>query len=557
MMGYVWFGIIFVAMVVAAIQGTMGDVTMSALDPARTSVALAIKLVGVMALFLGVMKVAQDAGLLRVISRAIRPIMVRLFPDVPAEHPAMGAMIMNMSANMLGLANAATPFGIKAMMELDKLNRHKGTATNAMVLFLAINTSNVTILPTGTIGIRHAAGSADAAGIIPSTLFATICSTIVAIIAVKLLQRLPIFRIRAEESRTDGEERDTDIGEDLEAKAADALEMDEGARRFWRVASPLVMVGGLAGIVAMVLFADQVKDWVIPMIIFGLLAYGLAIQLLDRRAGREPRLEIYGSFIEGAKDGFNVALKIIPYLVAILVAVGMFRASGALDLLKGTIGPLTEPLGLPAEALPMALLRPLSGSGAFGYMAEMVNTAGPDTYLGYLVSTMQGSTETTFYVIAVYFGAVQVSRLRHAIPAALTADFAGVIAAVVICVFLFGSTRDAEGAREQTAEVVFAPDSAYLSRRVRKEIDEALAPLVAQHLGDDTACFAVAGVGNDEILAARRASTVLQYLVLDWEYPADRFTTGTGPPTPCEDDDEACQPGTDAVRLSTHPCDGG
>ena len=306
MMGYIWFAIILLAMVMAAIQGTMADVTAAALDSAKVSVTLAIKLIGVMALFLGVMKVAQDAGLLRIIARAIRPIMVRLFPDVPAEHPAMGAMIMNMSANMLGLANAATPFGIKAMLELNKLNKHKGTATNAMVLFLAINTSNVTILPTGVIGIRHAAGSLDSAGILPSTLFATLCSTIVAIIITKALQRLPVFRIRekaAQAAADEGEE--TFVGEDLVETEAEALATDERAERFWRIASPVVIVAALAGIVAMIVYADQVKDWVIPMIIFVLIGYGLVVQLRDRYAGREPRLEVYSSFIEGAKEGWG------------------------------------------------------------------------------------------------------------------------------------------------------------------------------------------------------------------------------------------------------------
>ncbi len=558
MMGYIWFAIILVAMVIAAIQGTMGDVTAAALDSAKVSVTLAIKLIGVMALFLGVMKVAQDAGLLRVIARAIRPLMIRLFPDVPPEHPAMGAMIMNMSANMLGLANAATPFGIKAMLELNKLNKHKGTATNAMVLFLAINTSNVTILPTGVIGIRHAAGSMDAAGIIPSTLFATFCSTIVAILITKLLQRLPMFRIRGKaEAEGAAEEEPATEDAELAETEAEALEMDEKAERFWRIASPLVMVGGLAGVVAMVLFADQVKDWVIPMIIFLLIGYGLVVQLADRRAGREPRLEVYTSFVQGATEGWGVAKKIIPYLVAILVAVGMFRASGALDLLEGLIGPITEPLGLPAQALPMALLRPLSGSGAFGYMVEAVNSAGPDGYLGYLVSTMQGSTETTFYVVAVYFGAVQVSKLRHTIPAALTADFTGVVAAVVICLFLFGHTREV-AAPVPTAAVAFAPEAQHLSRRVRTVVDEELVPLIQGQAAD--ACFVLeSGADGEEktsALAHKRAAATLDYLVKEWEIPPERFQISTRSANPCDaaEDEDACRVENRSVRVSLAEC---
>ena len=461
MMGYIWFGIIFLAVVVAGIQGTMDEVTTGALDSAKASVTLAIGLIGVMALFLGVMKVAQDAGLLKGIARAIRPVMVWLFPDVPPDHPAMSAMIMNMSANMLGLANAATPFGIKAMMELEKLNKHKGTATNAMVLFLAINTSNVTLLPTGVIAIRHAAESADSAGILIPTLFATCCSTTVAIIVTKLLQRLPIFRLppvptAAAQAPSDVEQAETaaQISEELTGDEAAALAADERSEAFWRFASPILLASIALGFLSIVVLCfvygigtlatiiDGVSPWIIPMILLTLLSYGLAVQIIDKLMGREPRLEIYSSFVEGAKEGWGVAKKIIPYLVAILVAVGMFRASGALDLLTAGISPITGPIGLPTEALPMALLRPLSGSGAFGYMAEVVNSSGPDTYLGYLVSTMQGSTETTFYVIAVYFGAVGVSKLRHAIPSALTADLAGVVATVFICLLMFGHLRD-------------------------------------------------------------------------------------------------------------------
>ncbi len=457
MMGYIWFGIILTAFIVAAATGNMGAMAGQALDSAKTSVTLAINLVGAMALFLGVMKIAQDAGLMRIIARLIRPIMVRLFPDVPGDHPAMGAMIMNMSANLLGLANAATPFGINAMNELNKLNRRKGTATNAMALFLAINTSNVTLLPTGVIAIRHAAGSTDASGIVISTLLATLFSTTVAIIAAKTLQRLPIFRLPDLPPEENGDE---DVA-DSETADGEAPEIDEMARpadpasEWWWTLASFTVLGTVASAVitcvtVMLVYGEEpfvratevINPWIIPGILVSIPLYGMVVQVRRRKAPEDERLDVYGSFIEGAKDGFNVALKIIPYLVAILVAVGMFKASGALDILVAGISPITGPLGLPAEALPMALLRPLSGSGAFGYMTETVNSAGPDTYLGYLVSTMQGSTETTFYVAAVYFGAIQVSRLRHTIPAALTADIAGVIAAVFICTMLFGAASE-------------------------------------------------------------------------------------------------------------------
>ncbi len=473
MMGYIWFAIIFVAICFAAALGTMADVTTAIFDSAKAAVTLAIGLVGAMALFLGAMKVAQDAGLLRVIARLIRPVMVRLFPDVPADHPAMGAMIMNMSANMLGLANAATPFGIKAMMELDRLNPRKGTATDAMALFLAINTSNVTLLPTGVMAIRHAAESQDVGGIILPTWFATFCSTAAAIVAAKLYQRIPGLRwvpptpeeLAALEAADGGDGRPGSPagggaggggGGDAGGETGDADAAD-GARVgvVWQIASwvliALLISFGLTQVILFVALGqagytggltrvlEAVSPWVIPMVLLAMLGYGLAVQLWDRFSGAEPRLEIYQSFIDGAKEGFGVALKIIPYLVAILVAVGMFRASGGLDMMTAAVSPLLAPLGMPAEALPMALLRPLSGSGAFGYMTEVVNANGPDTYLGYLVSTMQGSTETTFYVVAVYFGAVQVNRLRHTIPACLTADLVGVAATVLICSLLFGA----------------------------------------------------------------------------------------------------------------------
>lgn len=397
------------------------------IDAAESSVTLAIGLVGVMALFLGLMKVAEAGGLLTIIARALRPLLVRLFPEVPAEHPAMGAMVLNLSANVLGLGNAATPFGIRAMQQLDALNPVKGTASNAMVLFLAINTSSVTLLPTGVIALRAAAGSTDPAGIVPTTLFATLCSTAMAIVMAKTLQRF--FPVRpAEEGVT------TSIGP---AAAGDDTAHEAGA---WPSEAPpgyplvvsLLVLAAVAALVPLtILYGRAISPWIIPALVVTLLGFG-AIR----------RVRIYEVFVEGASDGFQVALRIIPYLVAILVAVGMLRESGALALLIEPLSHLTGRFGLPAEALPMALLRPLSGSGAYGVLASIIQdpAIGPDSYVGYLVSTFQGSTETTFYVLAVYFGAVQVRRIRHALAAALTADLVGIIAAVVIVSALYGSS---------------------------------------------------------------------------------------------------------------------
>ena len=414
-MNAIFFAIVLLAYIAGAINGTMEEVTMGAVESAASAVELAIGLVGIMALFLGLMQVMQEAGALRVIARIIRPVMVRLFPNVPEDHPAMGAMIMNLAANALGLANAATPFGIKAMQELDKLNGEKGTATNAMALFLAINTSAVTLLPTGVIGLRAAMGSEDPAGILPSTLFASCCATVVGITVCKLLERVPYFARTAPPMDMGGVELKQKVEGDLS---------DGESGSMWPFA--LVVKGMILLVVAAVWGGQAVSTWIIPTLILGMLAVGIF-----------RKVKVYEVFIEGAKDGFNVALKIIPYLVAILVAVGMFRASGALDTMVDYLGVLTEPLGMPAEALPMALLRPLSGSGAYGVMASTMEASGPDTYVGYLVSTLQGSTETTFYVLAVYFGSVGVSRLRHSMFAALSADLAGIIGAVIICQLLF------------------------------------------------------------------------------------------------------------------------
>ena len=386
---------------------------------AAGSVELALGLVGVMTLFLGLMKVAEKGGLLTVIARLIRPLMARLFPEVPPEHPAMGAMILNLSANVLGLGNAATPFGIRAMQELNRLNPAPGTATDAMALFLAINTSSVTLLPTGVIALRAAAGSADPAGILPTTLFATACSTATAIIAVKLLRRFSRKPLDCPaDAPPPADEGPTETVEALPDTA-------QGAYPVW--ASVLALAGILTLIPVTVVYGHSISPWILPGLMVGFLLFGLC-----------RRVRVYEAFVEGAKDGFQVAVKIIPYLVAILVAVGMLRASGAMDLMVGALGAWTARVGLPAEALPMALMRPLSGSGAFAILASVINdpAIGPDSYTGYLVSTLQGCTETTFYVLAVYFGAVQVRRIRYTLAAGLIADLAGIAASVAACTYL-------------------------------------------------------------------------------------------------------------------------
>lgn len=351
---------------------------------------IVLPLVGAMAFFLGLMKVAERAGAMTVIAKLLRPLMVRLFPDVPANHPAMSAMILNISANALGLGNAATPFGIRAMQELDKLNGEKGTATNAMCLFLAINTSGIALLPTGVIAIRQTLGSQDAAGILPTTLFATTIGMVGAIVTCKVFER---FASPAPPAARD---------DSVTTEALDAYPL-------W--VSLLAMGLFVAMVPVSVVYGREISPWIVPLIVVGFLTWGMA-----------KGVPVYETFVEGAKDGFETGVRIIPYLVAILGVIGMMRGSGAIEALSALVEPVTLRFGMPAEAVPMALLRPLSGSGANGLMMSTMQAHGPDSYVGYLVSTLQGSSETTFYVLAVYFGAVGVKRIRHAMATGLVAD---------------------------------------------------------------------------------------------------------------------------------------
>ena len=396
----------------------MKEVTNSALDYAGTAVNIAIGLIGIMALWLGVMKVAEEAGLIKIIASAVKPITKRLFPDVPHDHPAMGSMIMNISANMLGLGNAATPFGLKAMEELEKLNPNKGTATNAMCTFLTVNTAGLTLIPATAIAIRASAGSSDPALIIGTSIFGAVCATTVGITASKILEKFPIKK---------GE-----FGNWISSLKKPLLILG----LVIMVLVLLALSGLMSGFLSLFSFLspDLFKSVIqiisilaIPMLILVFIGYG-AIK----------KVKIYEVFVEGAKEGFNVAVRIIPYLVAMLVAIGIFRAGGAMEWLIAGLTPLTNIIGMPAEALPMALMRPLSGSGSLGIMAEIMAVHGPDSFIGILTSTFFGSTETTFYVLAVYFGSVNIRNTRHALAAGLLADISGILGAVFIVKLLFG-----------------------------------------------------------------------------------------------------------------------
>lgn len=393
------------------------DITTAALDYAGTAVNIALGLIGIMALWLGVMKVAEDAGLIALIAKWLRPVMKRLFPDVPSDHPAMGSMIMNISANMLGLGNAATPFGLKAMEELDKLNPDQGTATNSMVTFLAINTAGLTLIPATAIAVRAAAGSSDPAIIIGTSIFGAGCATIAGITAAKVLEKFPV----------------------------------QGGFTNWVrnnlkgivIFSSIILLLALLGITGIGSFLAGGLQFLKPdyfkrfIEILSIIAIP-ALIVLFIGYGTIKKVRVYEQFVEGAKEGFNIAVRIIPYLVAMLMAIGIFRAGGAMEWLTYLLRPVTDFIGMPAEALPMALMRPLSGSGSLGIMTEIMKVHGPDSFIGIMVSTFFGSTETTFYVLAVYFGAINIKNTRHALPAGLIADVAGILGAVFIVRMLFG-----------------------------------------------------------------------------------------------------------------------
>ena len=430
MLNGIFVGLIVISVLTAAFTGRMNEVMMASIDSARGAVVnVAIPLLGLMALWLGLMRVLRDAGLMGGLARLLAPVMRRLFPDVPADHPAMGAMIMNIAANMAGLGNAATPFGLKAMQELDKLNQQKGVATNSMALFLALNTSGVAVFPLGVVSLRASLGSLDAGGIIVPSILATACSTVVGVTVAMLLQKRRAFAVEryAATEAPDGSETLADGIAGL--SGAEEVAAIRGQTSPWRLG--LFALFGAAVAVALVLHAQAapaaqstwdfsqgvLSSWLLPLLIAVIVMTGFSY-----------RVPVYESAIKGAREGFDIFVMIIPFLVLILVAVGMFRASGALDWLALQLQAVTT---LPAEALVMGLVRPLSGSGALGVMTEAMTAAGPDSFTGYLVSVMNGSTETTFYVLALYFGSVRVRVTRHTVLACLAADGTGIAAALL------------------------------------------------------------------------------------------------------------------------------
>jgi len=403
-----WPLFILVALATALGTGTLEALGPAMLDSAEAAVKLALGLVGPMALWLGLLHVVEDGGGIARLSRALAPLFRRLFPQIPADHPALGAMLLNLSANFFGLANAATPFGLKAMESLQRLNARKDTATNAMILFLVLNTAGVTAMPLSTMVLRASAGSHTPGSILLPTMLATLTSATLAALICLAVQRLPFARA----SEPPGE-LDTAKAEVLTPPPLSPL-------RLWLGVS-LIAVGVAWHLWRSQLTLAQMSNGLLAVLAGLMIVFGLA-----------AHVRIYESVVEGAKEGFAVAVRIIPYLVLILVAVAMCRAAGVIDAVVGVLHHVTDPLGLPAEVLPQVLLRPLSGSGTLGLMADTFKTYGPDSFIGYCASILYGSSETTFYVLAVYFGAIGVRRTRYAVLVCLIADLIGVCTGTIV-----------------------------------------------------------------------------------------------------------------------------
>lgn len=446
MLNYIWLGLILLAVLIGGAAGKMNEVTDGAVSGAETAVKLSLGLIGIMTLWLGVMRLAEKSGLVLKLAAGLRPVLRWLFPEVPANHPAMGSMVMNIAANMLGLSNAATPLGLRAMKDLEKLNPHPGTATNAMCMFLAINTGSVQLLPMTAVALLASAGSQNPTAIIGTAFIATIFSSAAGIIAAKFLSKLPFFSVSKEESRAAAagtveaaSESQEPAGETAPApapltgigKLILVLFAAAFVYFFLMIAFPqwfnLPIPENMKGQSQLVRCVNAISILSIPMILSFFPLYSAL-----------RKIPVYEEFVEGAKEGFNVAVRIIPFLVTILVAIMMFRNAGGITLVTDFLRPVLTVVGFPPELVPLSLMRPLSGSGSLGILSEMVTTLGPDHLITRMAATIFGSTETTFYVITVYFGAVAIRRTRHAIAAGLIADGTGIIAAIIICRIVFG-----------------------------------------------------------------------------------------------------------------------
>ncbi len=445
MLNYIWLGLILCAVAIGGYNDRMKEVSDGAFTMARYAVMdVALPLIGIMALWLGIMRLAEKSGMVRVLARVLRPVMVWLFPGVPADHPAMGSMLMNIAASMLGLSNAATPLGLRAMKDLETLNPRPGTATNAMCTFLAINTSSVQLIPATAVGILVANNSKDPSSIIGTSFLSSLCAFLAAITAVRLFEKLPWFRLPPISPA------------DEKKKASEAKSADDAPAESFPL-QPIAWWGYLVltayflffAVVFVRLYFAQIfkkrtpqeisgdKTFIRIVKVVSVLSIPLMLSFFPLYAAIR-RIKVYEEFVEGAKEGFQVILKIIPYLVTILVAIGMFRGAGGIDLLTEKLRPVMQLVHFPPELLPMAIIRPLSGSGSLGVFTDIVKQCGPDHIFTRMAGTMYGSTETTFYVLAVYFGSVNIKRTRHAVLAGLVPDIVATIASVVICKWVFG-----------------------------------------------------------------------------------------------------------------------
>jgi len=450
----IWLWLVILSVFIGGFSGKLNAVTGGAFEAAQGAVInIALPLAGMFTLWLGVMRLAELAGLVNLLARLLRPITRRLFPDVPADHPALGAMAMNMAANMLGLGNAATPLGLKAMKLLDGLNPRSGTASNAMCTFLAINTASIQLIPTTAVAILAVNGSQNPTRIISSSFLATLCAFTAGIVTVKLLEKLPRYALSPlEPGEVAGETAAaaetlpvepvrtplTGDGKLLLALYGFALALLFGVLAFPDAANAVVAAFHISGFTFAPLTPDLVRLSLATRIlsVVALMAVPVMLTFFPLYAWLRG-VKVYEEFVEGAKEGFQVATRIIPFLVAILVAVGMFRKAGGIDLVARVLGPVLGRIGFPVDLLPLVLVRPLSGGATTGIFTELVKTLGPDNLTSLTAGTIFGSTETTFYVIAVYFGSVGVRRTRHAVPAGLMADLTGVIASIVICRLMF------------------------------------------------------------------------------------------------------------------------
>ena len=407
-LNYIWIAFFLIAFVIATVRLVfMGDTEVfpaimnSTFDTSKTAFEISLGLTGVLSLWLGIMKIGEKGGVINVVARVLSPVFTRLFPDIPKGHPVTGSIFMNVAANMLGLDNAATPLGLKAMEQLQELNPKKDTATNPMIMFLVLNTSGLTLIPVSIMVYRAQMGAAQPTDIFVPILLATFFSTLAGIIFTSLYQRINLI------NRT-----------------------------------MLLTLGGMSAVVAAIIWGfaqmDKAQMNIVSTSVANILLMLIIVMFI--LAGMRKKVNVYDAFIEGAKDGFTTAVRIIPYLGAILVGIGVFRASGAMDMLVDGIKWSVAALGGNTDfvgALPTALMKPLSGSGARGMMVDAMTTYGADSFVGRLSCIFQGSTDTTFYILAVYFGSVGVRYTRHAVACGLLADLAGVIAAIAICYMFF------------------------------------------------------------------------------------------------------------------------